>query len=109
MVQDGREVVVQDLREDELPVHSPEAPEHDADEHSNGEGRGGKHQVTEASEALDKIGQEGNVKEDELKQHVEEGQVLCHSSELISISSQILRHLNPVDLVMHRPGKAEDA
>ena len=109
VIEDGREVVVQDLGEDEFPVYSPEAPEDDTDKHPDGEGRGGKHQVTEASEALDKVCQEGNIEEDELEQHVEEGEVLGHSTKLVPVSSQIFRHLDPVDLVMHRPGKADDA
>ena len=109
MVEDGREVVVQDLGEDKFSVYSPEAPENNTNKHPDGEGRGGKHQVTDASEALDKVCQEGNIEEYELEQHVEEGEVLGHSTKLVPVSSQIFRHLDPVDLVMHRPGKADDA
>ena len=106
VVEDGGKVLVQLHREDQLAVNVVQGPEDDADKHPDGKGSRGEDQVTRGAERLDEVGQDRDDEEDELEEHVEEGQVLPHAPKLVSAPAKSLRHLDPVHLVMHRPGKA---
>ena len=84
VVEDGGKVLVQLHGEDELAVNVVQGPEYDADKHPDGKGSRGEDQVTRGAERLDEVGQDRDDEEDELEEHVEEGQVLPHASELVS-------------------------
>ena len=105
VVEDGGKILVQLHREDQLAVDVVKGPEDDADKHPDGKGSRGEDQVPRRSERLDEVCEERNDEENELEEHIEEGQVLPHTPKLVSAPGKSLRHLNPVHLVMHRPGK----
>ena len=106
VVEDGGEVLVQLHREDKLAVDVPQGPEDDADEHPDRKGSRGEDQVPRGAERLDEVSEDRDDEEDELEEHVEEGQVLPHAPKLVSAPAKSLRQLDPVHLVMHRPGEA---
>ena len=55
------------------------------------------------------VGKESSREEDELKEHVEESQILPDTAELVPGGAECHRHVYPVDLVVHGPGEAEDS
>jgi len=109
VVEDGGEVLVQHCGEYQFPVHGPDTPEDDSNKHSDGKGSRGEHEVPDTVKTLGEVGQESDREEDELEEHVEEGEILPDPSETVPVATQPLRHLNPVDLVVHGPGEAGDA
>ena len=106
VVEDGREELVKLHGKDELAVNVVQGPKDDADKHTDGEGGRGEDQVSRGAERLDEVGGHRDYEEDELEEHVEEGQVLPHAPELVSAPGNPLWHLNLVHLIVHRPGKA---
>ena len=84
VVEDGREELVKLHGEDELAIDVVQGPKDDADEHPDGEGGRSKDQVSRGTERLDEVGEHRDDEEDELEEHVEEGKVLPHASELVS-------------------------
>ena len=109
VVEDGGEVLVQHLGEYEFPVDRPDAPEYYSNEHSDGKCSRREEEIPHTVETLGEVGEESDGEEDELEEHVEEGEVLPDPSELVPVATEPLRHLNPVHLIVHGPGEAEDA
>ena len=66
VIEDGGEVLVQHLREDEFPIHSPDTPENYSNKHSNGKCCRSEYEVPDAAETLDDVGEESDGEEDEL-------------------------------------------
>lgn len=108
VVQDGREVVIEDFWEDELPVDEEKRPENNSNKHSNGEGCGGEQNISEATRLGVEVCQKCDTEEYELKKHVEEGEVLEDASKFFPPPCIFFRKVYSVHLVVHGPGEARD-
>ena len=109
VVQDTRKVLIKNFGKYQFSINGPQAPKYYSDKHSNWKSSRSKNDITSTPETLDEVCKEGNDEEDELKEHVEEGEVLPDSPELLPAGRETLGHLDPVHLVVDGPGKADYA